>query len=259
MSNTEYVSVGKPKIGGAISVAPVGTTLPTNARAALDAAFEKLGYASEDGVTNNNTPEADNVKAWGGDTVLVLQTSKDDTFAFTLIEALNKKVLQFVYGDSNVTGDLTNGLAITANSKEQAERAIIIDMNLRDGHLKRVVIPRGRVSEVGEITYADESAIGYNTTITCLPDEDGNTHYEYIQKASGAVASYTVTFDSDGGSSVSDQTVDAGDVATVPTPPTKSSYTFKGWYSDAALTTPYDFTTPVNADITIHAKWEANA
>ena len=73
------------------------------------------------------------------------------------------------------------------------------------------------------------------------------------------MASYTVTFDSDGGSSVSDQTVDAGDVATVPTPPTKASYTFKGWYSDVALTTPYDFTTPVNADITIHAKWEANA
>jgi uncharacterized repeat protein (TIGR02543 family) len=259
MSNTENVSVGKPKVGGAISVAPVGTTLPTNARAALDAAFAKLGYASEDGVTNNNTPEADNVKAWGGDTVLVLQTSKEDTFGFTLIECLSKQVLQFVYGTSNVTGDITNGIVIKANSEEQEEHAIIIDMNLRGGVLKRVVIPRGRVSEVGEITYADESAIGYATTITCLPDENGNTHYEYIQKASGAVASYTVTFDTDGGSSVADQDVDSGDTATVPTPPTKSSYTFKGWYSDAALTTPYDFTTPVTADITIHAKWEANS
>ena len=259
MSNTENVSTGKPKVGGAISVAPVGTTLPLNARAALDEAFVKLGYASEDGVTNNNNPESDNVKAWGGDTVLTMLTAKDDTFGFTLIEALNKQVLQFVYGDANVTGDLANGIVLKANSTEQAERSIVIDMVMRGGVLKRVVIPRGKVTEVGEITYADESAVGYQTTVTCLPDASGNTHYEYIQQASGGLAEYTVTFDSDGGSSVADQTVNSGETATRPANPTKADYIFRGWYSDAALTTEYDFTTPVTADITIHAKWEAEA
>ena len=257
MANTENVSVGKPKVGGAIAAAPVGTTLPTNARAALDEAFAVLGYASEDGVTNNNSPESDNIKAWGGDTVIVLQTSKEDTFAFTLIECLNKAVMQFVYGTNNVTGDLANGIQIKANSTEQEERTIVIDMIMRGGVLKRVVIPRGKVSEVGEITYADESAVGYQTTVTCMPDDNGNTHYEYIQKASGSLASYTVTFDSNGGSSVADAEVDSGEQVTRPANPTKADYTFTGWYSDAALTTPYDFTTPVTADITIHAGWEA--
>ena len=182
MSNTENVSVGKPKVGGAIFAAPVGTTLPTDATTTLDTAFAALGYASEDGVTNNNSPESDNIKAWGGDTVIVLQTAKEDTFGVTLIECLNVDVLEFVYGSDNVSGDLTNGISITANSKEQEEHSLVIDMIMRGGVLKRIVIPRGKVSEVGEITYADESAVGYQTTITCMPDSNGNTHYEYIKK-----------------------------------------------------------------------------
>ena len=184
MANTvTNVSVGKPKVGGAIYVAPAGTTLPTSATAALGDAFDCLGYCSEDGLTNDNSPESDTIKAWGGDTVLVLQTSKEDTFGFTLIEVLNADVLKFIYGDDNVTGDLATGITVKANSKEAEERAIVIDMVLRENAVKRIVIPRGKVSEVGTITYADEDAIGYETTVTCTPDASENTHYEYIQRA----------------------------------------------------------------------------
>ena len=181
--DTANVTASKPKITGAIFAAPLGTALPADAVTALEAAYIPLGYVSEDGVTNANSPTSEQTKAWGGDVVLDSQTEKPDTFKFTLIEAMNVNVLKFVYGDDNVTGTLAEGIAVKANRKEQAERVLVIDMTLKNDAVKRVVIPRGKVTEVDEIVYNDKKAIGYGTKVSASPDTAGQTHYEYIKGA----------------------------------------------------------------------------
>lgn len=181
MANTvSNVTAGKPKISGAIFRADLPATLPTDATTALDAGFKLMGYISEDGVTNSNTPDTTDIKAWGGDTVLNIQESKDDTFQFTMLEVLNADVLKAVYGSSNVTGTLPTGITVKANSEESEEGAWAIDMVLRDGAVKRIVIPDAKISDLGDISYTDSDAVGYEVTLTCMPDASGNTHYEYI-------------------------------------------------------------------------------
>ena len=63
---------------------------------------------------------------------------------------------------------------------------------------------------------------------------------------------YTVTFDSTGGSAVDAQPVAYGEKAKKPAAPQKTGYAFGGWYLGD---TKYDFAAVVTEDMTLTAKW----
>ena len=72
-------------------------------------------------------------------------------------------------------------------------------------------------------------------------------------------ATYTVTFDSNGGSAVEAQTVKHGEKVTKPADPTKTDYVFAGWYEDSVTVTPFDFNIEITADWTLYAGWKTNS
>jgi uncharacterized repeat protein (TIGR02543 family) len=93
------------------------------------------------------------------------------------------------------------------------------------------------------------SAFNFSTAITA-----NTTLY-----AKWTINTYTVSFNSNGGTSVGSQTVNYNTTATSPTAPTKTGYTFWGWYSDAGLTATFSFSSAITANITLYAKWNINS
>ena len=193
MVNTaSNVLSGKPLATGGILRGAVGSTLPTDAPTAPDAAFKALGYVGEDGVTETQDRSTDKIKAWGGDTVKVVQTEHSLTYKFTLIETLNAEVLKAVHGDANVTttaATTTTGTLHTAliTGQELGHAAYVIEVKDGDARV-RIVISDGQITEVGDITYSDAEVIGYEVTVECFPDENGVKATKYLDDGVFAAA-----------------------------------------------------------------------
>ena len=80
-----------------------------------------------------------------------------------------------------------------------------------------------------------------------------------LGKANGTPVVYTITFNSNDGTSVAPQNVNAGEKLAEPTPaPTKVGFTFDGWYEDSTFSKKFDFNTPITDSMTLYAKWTEN-
>ncbi|WP_165972067.1 S-layer homology domain-containing protein [Paenibacillus piri] len=107
------------------------------------------------------------------------------------------------------------------------------------------------------------SAPGPHTVDFTVADHAGNVFAQTIMftiaEPSTEHANYTVTFNSNGGSPVSSQTVSKGSTAAKPADPTKSGFSFAGWFIDSGLTAAFDFTTVIAGDTALYAKWTASS
>jgi len=92
-----------------------------------------------------------------------------------------------------------------------------------------------------------------NMTLTISVNGDVNFQKIVIEKV--VVPTYTVTFNSNGGTAVTTQNITSGSTATKPANPTRTGYTFENWYSNTQLTTLFNFTTVITANTTLYAKW----
>ena len=180
MSNSQNIVAGKPLATGGVRIGPLGATPPTDATTALDAAFKATGYVGEDGLTEATERSTEKVKAWGGDTVKVLQTDYSVTYSFTFLETLNADVLKTVYGDDNVTStaaDATKGAlhVVKLNSETLPHKSFVFDMKDGDARI-RIHVPDGQVTETGEVTYNDGEVVGYQVTVEAFRDSTLNAN-----------------------------------------------------------------------------------
>ncbi len=97
----------------------------------------------------------------------------------------------------------------------------------------------------------------WDNTYDNRPPSGSNSGGSTTPSPSPSPASYTVAFNSNGGSVVASLTVESGKAAAKPADPTKAGFTFGGWYTDAELKQAYDFRTNVSGNITLYAKWNA--
>ena len=83
----------------------------------------------------------------------------------------------------------------------------------------------------------------------------GNAKYTaYFEKR--AEDKVAVTFNTDGGTFINTQVIDRNTAPVKPSDPQKKGCEFEGWYREAGFVTPYEFTEPLNTDITLYAKWK---
>ena len=187
MPSNADVRVGAPdqKVTGAIKHAPKGTAIPaltdiTKAAVTLNQAFTGDEYVSQDGLTLASSMSTTEIKDWSGATVRKVLESFDGTLSWTMIST-NAGALAIAFGADHVT----TAAATTAHGAQvQAalgaylpeEQAWVFLM--KDGDARIVIaVPDGQITEVGEVTFASNAAVGWQVTLSCYPDASGNCIY----------------------------------------------------------------------------------
>ena len=160
----------------------------------------------------------------------------------------------------------------TATTTTQAAQNVTVTFQTNGGStVAPVQITKGtKVTKPADPTKTEDTTAKYtfggwykDAALTQAFDFNANVDANTVVYAKwNAQAKYTVTFNTNGGSTVTGQTVLAGEKATRPeTDPTKdedatTKYTFGGWFKEAACENAFDFDAAIQANTEIFAKWD---
>jgi chitinase len=153
------------------------------------------------------------------------------------------------------------GCTPTEDVPEEIEYTITFESN-GGTEVESVNVLEG--SAISELTHPEKEGFSFlGWTLVDTPDaEVVSVPFEpeasVVLYAQWSINQYTIAFESNGGSVVSQIVDDFDSPVTEPDEPTKEGYTFGGWYSDQELTTEYMFSTMPSEDIELYAKWTIN-
>ncbi len=123
----------------------------------------------------------------------------------------------------------------------------------------------------GTFSWQDDSEVmketgNYTRNIVFVPND--TAHYNSVEldvevvvykisqvSAVNYYTYYTVSYQTNGGSSVASARVRSGYTASEPDAPERADYDFAGWYTDKNFKNAYNFSSKVTSNITLYAKW----
>lgn len=178
------VAASKPKVGGGLYQAPLGTPLPTTETTTLNAAFKALGPISQEGIKPSRDTSVEKIKEWDGSTLASLLTDESRAFEVVLYGYFDVEVQQWIYGVSNVTVTAATAaagtkMAIVDKGGKPDNCVVVIDMR-HDKKVHRVVIPNADCVVTDEGQWAGSNLKSYTVTIEAIKDASGNRVYEYL-------------------------------------------------------------------------------
>ena len=184
MEGTSAILVGAPITAtGGILAAPLDTAAPTSAVDALAAAFAKLGYVGEDGVTKTIDATDEKIRAWGGDTVKVVRQDHSVSYTWTFLESGNAATLKAMKGEENViitpaNNEHGNQIEVRETSKMLPRQSF--DFEMKDGDVTlREYVPDGQLSVSGDVQFVHSNVISYQVTLEAFPDANGVKAYSF--------------------------------------------------------------------------------
>lgn len=156
-------------VTGVVSVAPTGTTAPSDATTALAAGFTDVGEIGEDGVEESWDDSQTDVRNNAGVVVRRIISQTAATIQFTMLET-NATVWELFYKGSTVTG--TGPYTLDIKAPQADPRSFVLDTV--DGTTpERLYIPSGEVTAREPVTHAATGPKQYRVTVTAYPDSAG--------------------------------------------------------------------------------------
>ena len=180
-NNTANVSVTKGVLGGYCFVAPLGTTLPTDATTALDNAFVNVGFISDEGITHAKSASNTNFFDINSTTIETATSEIERTLQLKFVE-MNAVAMGEAYGNDNVTtaNDLITYLD---TDSEMPHKAMVLELVLKNGRRYRRVFPDVKVTEWGDQVDVSTELAGFDLTYTKYADANGRYEYGYVANA----------------------------------------------------------------------------
>lgn len=183
----------RPTDGGVFYRAPLGTTLPTDASAPLDALFTDHGWLGEDGITLMVNRANTKHHAFGSDLVKTTQDNYEESLKLTLLES-DPDVLETVFGADSVTLGVDGGgnrtIAIAHSSRQLPRSAFVVEV-VDGSKIRRIVVQEGMVVDLDDVKYVHNDLLSYTITIDCYKPASGNAEavLEYITDTGSAAGS----------------------------------------------------------------------